>query len=323
MNYHLVQPADFRASSYAEVLENTQYALIATVQKLYSMVRNGESWTLGEPELNDRGLPIIHNIAEKLGCIRPCPDLPCAFPEDAEDFTALQQRMTEAHGDEAEDSSDHKHAEDLLSATHRAERASSYDTVSSTLSKDNGALAWDPQSQSGTVLNQQFQMPEPQFGDEPLYSMDFKSEPQSSMANGNNYTTQSTASPVYSDFQADSSDFRNDSPFSPWSNAGSQDFLGPAHMLDLTALYMRQQQLPLQQTQQQKRYSYPPVQDFSRSSPTLMDSEMQRVASLDCLNPASLAMGDGTVRPNMLDCNSNFDIADQMDNIVMFGDCPQ
>jgi len=61
--------------SYAEVLENTQFALIATVHKLYAMVRSGQHWELGEPELNDRGQPVIHNIASKLGCIRPANDL--------------------------------------------------------------------------------------------------------------------------------------------------------------------------------------------------------------------------------------------------------
>ncbi|KAJ3495232.1 hypothetical protein NLG97_g3541 [Lecanicillium saksenae] len=35
------------------------------------MVRSGQSWELGEPDLNDRGQPVVHNIAEKLGCIRP------------------------------------------------------------------------------------------------------------------------------------------------------------------------------------------------------------------------------------------------------------
>lgn len=91
---------------YAEVLENTQFALIATVHKLYAMVRNGQSWDLGEPELNDRGQPVIHNIAQKLGCIRPQNDvdLPVShiFPEDesglGELVTALEehQRNTEA-----------------------------------------------------------------------------------------------------------------------------------------------------------------------------------------------------------------------------------
>ncbi|KAL6901185.1 hypothetical protein GGI43DRAFT_404221 [Trichoderma evansii] len=33
------------------------------------MVRNSESWELGEPNLNHRGLPIIHDIVKRLGCI--------------------------------------------------------------------------------------------------------------------------------------------------------------------------------------------------------------------------------------------------------------
>ncbi|KAJ8130392.1 hypothetical protein O1611_g3238 [Lasiodiplodia mahajangana] len=82
---------------YAEVLENTQFALIATVHKLYAMVRNGQSWDLGEPELNDRGQPIIHNIATKLGCIRPNADadLPphSVFPEDEAGLTKLAAEL--------------------------------------------------------------------------------------------------------------------------------------------------------------------------------------------------------------------------------------
>ncbi|KFX94550.1 hypothetical protein V490_04311, partial [Pseudogymnoascus sp. VKM F-3557] len=52
---------------YAEVLENTQYALIATVHKLYAMVLAGEQWTLEPPVVNARGQPVIHDIAAKLG----------------------------------------------------------------------------------------------------------------------------------------------------------------------------------------------------------------------------------------------------------------
>ncbi|KAI0400924.1 hypothetical protein F4802DRAFT_464299 [Xylaria palmicola] len=82
---------------YAEVLENTQFALIATVHKLYAMVRNGQPWDLGEPELNDRGQPIIHNIATKLGCIRPNADadLPphTVFPEDEAGLTKLAAEL--------------------------------------------------------------------------------------------------------------------------------------------------------------------------------------------------------------------------------------
>lgn len=82
---------------YAEVLENTQHALIATVHKLYSMVRTGQSWDLGEPELNERGQPVIHNIATKLGCIRPNAeiDLPphSVFPEDEAGLARLAAEL--------------------------------------------------------------------------------------------------------------------------------------------------------------------------------------------------------------------------------------
>lgn len=93
---------------YAEVLENTQFALVATVQKLYSMVRNGQQWDLGEPDLNDRGQPVIHNIAQKLGCIRPNSDIDLpvhsVFPEDEQGLADLasqleaQQRSEETAG---------------------------------------------------------------------------------------------------------------------------------------------------------------------------------------------------------------------------------
>ncbi|KAI0476027.1 hypothetical protein GGR56DRAFT_447678 [Xylariaceae sp. FL0804] len=90
---------------YAEVLENTQFALIATVHKLYAMVRSGQSWDLGEPELNDRAQPVIHDIATKLGCIRPNADadLPphSVFPEDEAGLARLAAEL-EVHQKERE-----------------------------------------------------------------------------------------------------------------------------------------------------------------------------------------------------------------------------
>lgn len=81
------------------MLENTQFALIATVHKLYSMVRNQQKWELGEPELNDRGQPIIHNIASKLGCIRPNSDIDLpvhsVFPEDEAGLAELARQLEE------------------------------------------------------------------------------------------------------------------------------------------------------------------------------------------------------------------------------------
>jgi hypothetical protein len=38
------------------------------------MLRNGETWELDEPELNGHGMPIIHDVARVLGCIRGPPD---------------------------------------------------------------------------------------------------------------------------------------------------------------------------------------------------------------------------------------------------------
>ncbi|CAK7218964.1 Fluconazole resistance protein 1 [Sporothrix bragantina] len=85
---------------YAEVLENTQFALVATVHKLYAMVRSAQAWDLGEPELNERGQPVIHSIASKLGCIRPNndPDLPMGssvFPENEQDLANLASQLAD------------------------------------------------------------------------------------------------------------------------------------------------------------------------------------------------------------------------------------
>ncbi|PTB42185.1 hypothetical protein M441DRAFT_165143 [Trichoderma asperellum CBS 433.97] len=57
--------------SYVEFLETTHLALIGTVHKLYTMIQKNKPWDLGEPELNDQGELVIHDIAKKLGCIGP------------------------------------------------------------------------------------------------------------------------------------------------------------------------------------------------------------------------------------------------------------
>ncbi|KAK0655912.1 hypothetical protein B0T16DRAFT_424598 [Cercophora newfieldiana] len=111
---------------YAEVLENTQFALIATVHKLYAMVRNQQPWELGEPELNDRGQPVIHNIASKLGCIRPNSDMDLpvhsVFPEDEAGLAELARQLEEQHK-EAGMATGSKH--EAESTCNRTDRASS------------------------------------------------------------------------------------------------------------------------------------------------------------------------------------------------------
>lgn len=95
-NLHLVAHTPL-PNSYAEVIENSQLSIVATALKLFDMVQKGESWDYGDPGCNDRGQPIIHNIAEMLGCIRPNHDidlpLPSAFPQDEKDFADLAAQL--------------------------------------------------------------------------------------------------------------------------------------------------------------------------------------------------------------------------------------
>lgn len=281
------------ALRYAEVLENTQYALIATVQKLYSMVRNGEQWDLGDPELNDRGQPVIHDIASKLGCIRPSPDLPYAFPEGEQDFAELQAQLAAARSEVAsEDTGSRKYSDDSSQSPglQRTDRASSSESDHSNLSQDYNKRLW-AQQQAAKLQPQIKPAPlnlsqRPSFDDEIAYQARLSVD-----------TNGSLPSPVYTDFQTESPMFRNTSPFSPWS--GNDDFLGPAHALDLTSHYMRQQQ-----------HMVP------RSSPLArgFDSDIKLQMS-DGLNFA-----DGTIRPNMLDCNTGYEMSEQMDSIMFSGD---
>ncbi|CAG9982440.1 unnamed protein product [Clonostachys byssicola] len=97
-------------SGYAEVLENTQLVLVATIRKLYEMVRNHDEWHLGEPRCNDRGQAIIHNIAQKLACIRSNGDIDLpvqsVFPEDMEGMEQLASILRKQQATlEAEDGS--------------------------------------------------------------------------------------------------------------------------------------------------------------------------------------------------------------------------
>jgi hypothetical protein len=281
---------------YAEVLENTQYALIATVQKLYTMVRNGESWDLGEPEMNDRGQPVIHDIASKLGCIRPSPDLPNNFPEGAEDFAELQAQLQAARSEaNSEDTGSRKYSGDssYSPALDRTDRASSSESDHSDLSKEYSQI-WTQQRQAAKIAPHAIKpaplnLPQKTSFDEEAY------QPRASLD-----TSYSIPSPIYTDFQTESPMFRNSSPFSPWS--GQDDFLGPAHALDLTAHYMRAQQM----------------QGMPRSSPLGrgLDTDLLKAMQLN----DGLNFADGTIRPTMLDCNTGFDITDQMDSIIYTGD---
>lgn len=177
------------ACSYAEVLEHTQFALIATVVKLYSMVRSSQSWDLGEPELNDRGQPVIHNIAQKLGCIRPNSDIDLpvhsVFPEDEAGMAELARQLEEQQALEGEPQGGGGHKEttgsrgDTDSSIYgRADRASSSELDHSDSERDyrrlppqqdyrrqafcsgsgsGNSLTLSPQSFTGTTVSTDFE----------------------------------------------------------------------------------------------------------------------------------------------------------------------
>ncbi|KAK6956307.1 hypothetical protein Daesc_001582 [Daldinia eschscholtzii] len=129
-----------KEARYAEVLENTQFALIATVHKLYAMVRNGQSWDLGEPELNDRGQPVIHNIATKLGCIRPNADadLPphSVFPEDEAGLAKLAAELDVQQREREKETHATEHRSETESNCTRTDRASSSELDHSDFEQD-------------------------------------------------------------------------------------------------------------------------------------------------------------------------------------------
>ncbi|RKK65419.1 hypothetical protein BFJ69_g16300 [Fusarium oxysporum] len=146
---------------YAEVLENTQFALIATIHKLYSMVRNNQSWDLGELGLNDRGQPVIHNIAQKLGCIRPNSDIDLpvhsVFPEDEAGMAKLARQLEDQQKEHKLQKESIKDADS--SVYNRTKRASSSELDHSDIKLDyrkaafsnTNAMTLSPQSFTGST----------------------------------------------------------------------------------------------------------------------------------------------------------------------------
>lgn len=246
------------------------------------MIRNNESWELGEPEINERGQPVIHDIASRLGCIRPSPDLPYAFPEGADDFAELQAQLQQARSEAcSEDSNSRNNDESLTDSPvqDRAERASSSESDHSNISQEYNRMLWNQQRQpiakrlSTTSSHIQTSVPHKlSTFDENAYSL---------------------PSPVCTDIKIEPPMFTDSSPFSPWA-AGDQ-FLGQAHALDLTAHYMKQQQ-------------------FGGMSRAVAVSA-QSIQMSDTLNFA-----DGTIRPGMLDCSNGYSVADSAENIMYSGD---
>jgi hypothetical protein len=99
------------------------------------MVRSNQPWDLGEPELNDRGQPVIHNIASRLGCIRPNSDMDLPvhsiFPEDEAGLAELARQLAEQQRDR-----DVHLKMETESSSGRTDRASSSDLDHSEFERD-------------------------------------------------------------------------------------------------------------------------------------------------------------------------------------------
>lgn len=199
------------------------------------MIRNNESWDLGEPELNDRGQPAIHDIASRLGCIRPSPDLPVAFPEGTEDFAELQNRLQASRSElGAEDTGSRKRGSSPSSPSlAHTERASSTKSDHSQLSKDYSQTLWAQKQQKQQRQRQtggKIKPPAPNQSSmkaTPLRQQR-NSEDDSSYASAYSVrasfdTNASFRSPVCTDFQTQSLMFCTASPFSSWPT--NDDFL--------------------------------------------------------------------------------------------------
>jgi hypothetical protein len=226
--------------------------------------------------MNDRGQPVIHDIASKLGCIRPSPDLPYSFPEQESDFVDLQARMQiESSQLTTEEVGSRKPSTDDSSCSpslDRADRASSTESDHSTFSNQR-LLAQRRQTAAksttarkpmpASILTNMNDFQGPSFEGEAPWS-----------SHTPIYTPHSMPSPAYTDYQTPS----------PFSWAGADDVLTSEHPLTYSTQMMPQLLRPS-----------PLAHNY------LMSQDDQKLTADDALPGI---FGDGTVRPNMLSCNT-------------------
>jgi hypothetical protein len=251
------------------------------------MIRNNESWDLGEPELNDRGQLVIHDIASRLGCIRPSSDQPIAFLEGAEDFAELQAQLEVARSEvTAEDTGTKKHSGS-------SDQASSANSDQSILSKNYIQTLWAKQhQQTGAKVNpsatNSSTKPTPQSLQRNS-AEDDGTYPGSYSARASFDTNSSIPSPVYSNFRAQSPMFCRASPFN--STSTNDDFPRSPDMLDLTAQFTSAQQF--------HNISGPLLDGMLDQTIGLVDPNMLKVIQLQY----GLSFVGGTITPCMLNCN--------------------
>lgn len=227
------------------------------------MVRSQQPWDLGEPELNERGQPVIHNIASKLGCIRPNSDMDLPvhsiFPEDEAGLSELARQLEEQQQNESgiiatSDGSSNNHgrigikqeAESICCG--RTERASSSELDHSDFEHDYRRSAFGgARGGAGSAL------------------------------------TMSPASLNYPDFDINTNSATSSDGFSTQSSAGS---ISTPSLPAYSSPWMTQQTYTAA-AQQQSYLS-------SNGPPSFLD--------MDMLNQGLLESSFGTIKPHVLNC---------------------
>jgi hypothetical protein len=269
------------------------------------MVRAGEAWTYDEPTLNDRGLPVIHNIAEILGCIRLSPDLPTLFPENEDGFQELERRLKETDGTPIikPELAERKLSDDSAIADMASMDAVTSPSEDDPDEKDFNQAIWPQQVPADNQFSpaELYKSPESVFTQDQGFSPSSLpiNPPQQRISQFQPYLRlpihRQSASLNIPSSKADcnilsnsnlSSPIRTESPFTPWSTStlASDDFLGPPSMLDITSSYIYCNRIS-DQTRREQRHS-----ESLLSNPDLI---------------SDIARGShSTVQPTSLDCAS-------------------
>ncbi|KIW75101.1 hypothetical protein Z517_11872 [Fonsecaea pedrosoi CBS 271.37] len=75
---------------YVEMLESQQAQLVAGLQELYKRMQNGQGWTGAPLKESANGVPLTHDILERLGALKQDGHSSDVFEED---LTVLQQKL--------------------------------------------------------------------------------------------------------------------------------------------------------------------------------------------------------------------------------------
>jgi len=264
---------------YVDVLENTQYALIATVKRLYIMVRNKESWKLENPGMNACGEPMIHDIASKLGCIRASTDLTNA---------SLRKGFTEFEG--------------LPQTTHSKSRSRDSSEPSTTPDCINLVVNCESENSNFTHICSQEQQAGVGVSATAVKGTAFNSDALKLAAvnlsgissdNDHNYwtpgpfdTTHSVASQTNIEAHILSPIFQNTPPFAPWTAGDDLSFHAPISTSSNSS-------------------NTPSIPGYHKTTGVVnghaLGSDALNVMRIDSLNFA-----EGTIRPELLDWNRNF-----------------